>query len=1137
MRAHKNFLKKRVAAALTATAVLIGGVPAAAQPTPANNAADPTWTVKDESGKTTEVEPAVPSVEIPNFPAEDEDKDVPVDPPAPPTLTQKNTKENKVVSSPELAEDVTFKHVRSLPDGAEEYRLEAKLNLPALDGSDQALPLDDISFVSTKGPLNIESVEDTKVDGTKVDEDSVDVVNYPENPTEEEKNLIPDEMTGDVITVDTTSTVLSAETDVTTTVYTTEKATSDVEWKLYRGAVPEVAEGAALLANDPYGPLDPTKARLVVQVAGDWLGPNGKNNAPESTSCTRDWLGRPQNCRQDTLFKYSAGEGAVLRLYAPSGKLDENATNTRYSHKRELTPINEPWAVCTADASGSCVFDVPADGNGYYWVGMEKASDGYSVIDRVRTGGSGAIEEKGIEIAYVFATPQLKQGERYFSGNWYKSPRRGNYDDNVFMTTPGTNSREGKITRHRNSTGSIFQVRDNPELKKRCGTKVGFLVDTSGSMGRQGIESTKNFLRATVAGLTGSGAQVGMATFATDSPGADNPRNILRPVSMNGDRVPQELNNYINRITQVERLLDPRGDTDWEEGLRQFYNEGYDVVYMITDGNPTRTETRFPTWVWNWPDGDGVHTYANTVEAAVGVANALKAQGTRVVPIGVPSKWTYYPASVDVTMAVFLGPIWWILRSQTRFGETRVDASAQQELELSASNLAALSGPKQFGVNGVNSMKDADFVLNPDPGPVIKGILESIGKCSITVERRLYEGSDPVANPPVTDNSRALTEAEAANWPMFFRGTPQGGGSPDAVDRMVLPRVENNPGYPGADRSNYYAEYVLNGTHGYQVDVREQKTKAPLSVEGRRITRNPDGSRKLEANGTFYVGEGAGRRKVDFAPLTLDPPTEVNGVPEGWIAVKAATRLNAEGQCVGPNDPSGKETAIDQRANITDLPSAANPKPATDDFRASNIPLEGGCHYIVYYMTAPTTFKFKLNKVDAHDNSVALDGAQFKLEGLDKGNTDPKDPVSVDGAGKGEFNWDKLKPGRYKLTETKAADGGYLLVNPVYFRVASVTEPDGDKVKRVTKLYILADENDQKGTEVTPDNADQIVGFPIVEFRQTEKDGSVQITMKLANTKTGELPKTGGNGVFIQILLGVLLLLAGAFTARRRIMA
>ena len=111
------------------------------------------------------------------------------------------------------------------------------------------------------------------------------------------------------------------------------------------------------------------------------------------------------------------------------------------------------------------------------------------------------------------------------------------------------------------------------------------------------------------------------------------------------------------------------------------------------------------------------------------------------------------------------------------------------------------------------------------------------------------------------------------------------------------------------------------------------------------------------------------------------------------------------------------------------------------------------------------------------------------------------------------------------------------MVNPVYFRVASVTEPDGDKVKRVTKVYILADENDQKGTEVTPDNADQIVGFPIVEFRQTEKDGSVQITMKLANTKTGELPKTGGNGVFIQILLGVLLLLAGAFTARRRIVA
>ena len=114
MRAHKNFLKKRVAAALTVTAVLIGTAPAVAEPvaTPADTADDPTWTVEDASGKTDEAEPAVPSVEIPNFPAEEEDKDATVDVPAAPTLT----KENKVVSSPELAEDPTFEHVRTLPD-------------------------------------------------------------------------------------------------------------------------------------------------------------------------------------------------------------------------------------------------------------------------------------------------------------------------------------------------------------------------------------------------------------------------------------------------------------------------------------------------------------------------------------------------------------------------------------------------------------------------------------------------------------------------------------------------------------------------------------------------------------------------------------------------------------------------------------------------------------------------------------------------------------------------------------------------------------------------------------------------------------------------------------------------------------
>ena len=180
-------------------------------------------------------------------------------------------------------------------------------------------------------------------------------------------------------------------------------------------------------------------------------------------------------------------------------------------------------------------------------------------------------------------------------------------------------------------------------------------------------------------------------------------------------------------------------------------------------------------------------------------------------------------------------------------------------------------------------------------------------------------------------------------------------------------------------------------------------------------------------------------------------------------------------------------------------------------------------------MKKPTTFKFKLNKVDAQDNNMGLDGAEFKLEGLDAGNKGEQKLADVQGSAKGEFNWDKLKHGRYKLTETKAADGGYLLVKPIYFRVVK----DGDQ----TRLYILSGPQDKTGTEVTADNAGDIYGFPVVGFSQESKDGSVQVTMKLANTKTGEMPKTGGHGVFIQILLGVLLLLAGAFTARRRMVA
>lgn len=361
--------------------------------------------------------------------------------------------------------------------------------------------------------------------------------------------------------------------------------------------------------------------------------------------------------------------------------------------------------------------------------------------------------------------------------------------------------------------------------------------------------------------------------------------------------------------------------------------------------------------------------------------------------------------------------------------------------------------------------------------------------CSITVERRFYEGSDPLTDAPTLENSRA-TVGESTNWPFYFEALPEGNDKKKEPISVVLPTEDQNRKYPGASTDNLIAEYVLSGRSKYSyIDILERK----LQIQNDEVISN---------------------------------------IPEGWVPVNVATGKNASGQC-----GAGDSAAIvkDQDANIEDLGSAEE-SPETNDFRAHNIPVQGGCHYIVYYMKAPgQQFDFKLKKVDNQNRDTGLKGAQFELEGLDESNKGLKAPKLGDtneAAGLngtvGEFNWVGLKTGRYKLSETKAPEGGYVMLSkPAYFRVA--TEKDGDK--DVAKLYILSDATDTTGTLVS--DPSEIVQFPVVHFSEAKSGDTVQVTMKVANTKGGELPKTGGHGIYMQFLLGLLMLLAGAFTARQ----
>lgn len=1059
MRHNSRTLVKRVAAALVSTAVLAGvaPMPAQAEPTQAavteaqiEEAAEQPWTAEDATGALTEVEPAAPvgTVEAPASQGSDK-------PEAP--ATPKPDKDDKL-AEPELADEVSFTRVGTTPDGKDEYELEARVNLPFDEEENRAYPVEDLTFMRTSGDIDIEDVAEPTVDGEQLDDSAVSLFEYPseEELVDVEAGAIPEDITGDLISVDTSDTEMARTATVTTRVFAERGAEAPVAWTLYRGAAP--VNGSAPVNDKDKAPDG--YARIVVQVAGDWLK-GGKNNAPQ----VRGGI-VTQDLRQDMVFNYSAGAGAELQLYEPyaNKRPDPVQVNHAFDDNQKLTPVNEPWAKCTADANGQCTFEVPVGNKKHYWVGMTKASPGYKVIEELRIGGSGATNTPGNIRKYAFATPELQNRKTYYSGVHYNADGdtvnpAGFYGnrDNFFMSAvrAGGDGDSDTRPRWRDSIGAFMQVRDNPQLPASCGqVKVGFVVDVSGSMGEQGVKSVKHVLTAAVAGLADSDVQVGFASFGTDSPGSGNPRNILEPVSLKNG-MPDSVTNYIKNLRPAGR-----GDTDWEEGLSQFQGKGYDIVYMITDGNPTRTQTPTDLGIYAGT-GNGVDTLFKTVELPIGVANTMKAEGTRIVPVGIPSKWTYHPESLDVFMGAILGAAWLVIRSQTDSTLTRPSGTGREnELDLSKQNLQAISGFKQGDPKNFDPRVD-DFVLQPDPVQLVKGIREAALDCAVTVERRFYEGNDPKFVPS-PDTTRPTLE-ESKNWAFTFKAQPNGG---KAEEKTVMPA-------PRSGSDNLVAQYTLNGRNDYTyIDVIEPK----------------------------------------------------NGVPEGWVPINVASGKNAEGRC----------GTADQDGNIEDLPSAEG-NPQTNDFRAKNIPLKGGCHYVVYYMKktppppTPGTFNLQLNKVDAADNTTPLSGAVFDLVYIgEDGKTESVSPKTPQGAQPGQLNWQNLKYGRYALWEQKPADGGYLVLShPVYFKVVQ----DGDQ----PKLFVLANQDDTTGVEVTKENADKILTFPIVHFAATGTGKNVEVAMKVANTKSGDLPKTGGEGVALQLLMGTLILIAGAFTARRRL--
>ena len=138
-------------------------------------------------------------------------------------------------------------------------------------------------------------------------------------------------------------------------------------------------------------------------------------------------------------------------------------------------------------------------------------------------------------------------------------------------------------------------------------------------------------------------------------------------------------------------------------------------------------------------------------------------------------------------------------------------------------------------------------------------------------------------------------------------------------------------------------------------------------------------------------------------------------------------------------------------------------------------------------------YNLVITKQDAQDNSIKLSGVEFKLEKLDTVPIEtPKTGTTAEGTG--ELTFADLTPGKYRLTETKTAEGYTLLAEPIEFTLTA----DG-QCRRDGAAF---------GT-VTPDTS-----------------GVYNIALTIYNRKGFTLPHTGADAPSLWLLIGLPALVA-----------
>ncbi|MBL3699631.1 DUF11 domain-containing protein [Leucobacter luti] len=749
--------------------------------------------------------------------------------------------------------------------------------------------------------------------------------------------------------------------------------------------------------------------------------------------------------------------GVQLGLYATGTASVAGAGSTMPTQGAQGTRLNASWGwtTCVSDADGDCNFTIPiragaasatgAPQDTRFWVVQEVAPAGWYANPTLRVGPFGATPETSWQ--YRFRTDtQLRAGQTYSSTTpmaWNPLPAPAlptdtpeANPDRGFMRNRLDNSAEGNFSSNvTRSTGVWNQSRNNPALLEKCGIDIALIADTSGSLGATGIADMKSAMTNFVNAFIGTNTNMSLFSFSNLSPGSGASNHpALLPVTTTAEATTFK-DQYADWLSG--------GGTNWDRGFAAAANatSHYDLAILITDGNPTVIRD-------NSVSTSSAYNSLQDVDGGIFSANQLKAEGTRVVALGVGPALT---AASDANLRAVSGPV-----SNSDYYRTSNFAEA-------TAALVALATKSCNGTIGVQKMivPAGGTIADATPAPAGWRFDASTTASTMTLQapltRTTVTGDGGLINyelgftAPATAGPVQILETQQPGYEIVPVGTGAAARNATCVNTQTgAAAAVTNAGtaeQPGFTVQGLRSERVLCTIYN--------RALAPGKLEVSKSSDPATGATVRPGQSITYTltFRNTGEQPVavnhdDVLTDVLDDATLTGAItaqsPLAAALTSAGDRIRITGSL-----PAGATRTVSYAVTVKD------PLPANANASLRNVVVPTGeqppstCEPNTPCTVHPVRGSLSWNKVSA--SGARLSGSEWSLTPLDA-NGQPQAGAAVavvdcvaatasacTGADRdpaaGAFALSDLAIGTYQLRETRAPAGYQLLTDPITITV------------------------------------------------------------------------------------------------------